>query len=356
MRRIGAALTETPLRVGIVGCGLIGRKRAEALGVDRLVCCFDTDPARAEDLARSAGAKPAADLAEMLSERLDVVIVATTHDGLAGASVQALDAECHVLVEKPGGLSPDEIDRVASAAAHAGRLVKVGFNHRFYPAIARAVGEFRSGVHGEPMYLRGRYGHGGRLGYEHEWRAQPRISGGGELIDQGMHLLDISYWALGDLPLQGALVRTSYWDMAVDDNAVLTLGDPTDHRAPWSAFHVSCSEWKNEFCLELYATRCKLSVTGLARSYGHQTLRIYRMAPEMGPPELEEIVYPPEDVSWAREWDHFRDAILSGDRNRQLLGDLASARYGLERVGDAYRLAGYRGVTGTAGFPAYREA
>ena len=136
--------------------------------------------------------------------------------------------------------------------------------------------------------MRARYGHGGRVGYEREWRARPELSGGGELIDQGMHLLDLSYWVFGDLPLQSALVRTSFWGMDVDDNAVITLGS-ADRRAPWTTFHVSCSEWKNEFALELYTRRSKFAVTGLAGSYGTQTLRIYRMRPEMGPPDLEEI-------------------------------------------------------------------
>ncbi len=69
--------------------------------------------------------------------------------------------------------------------------------------------------------MRARYGHGGRPGYEREWRADPKRSGGGELIDQGMHLLDLSHWLLGPLPLHSALLRTSFWDMPVEDNAVL---------------------------------------------------------------------------------------------------------------------------------------
>jgi predicted dehydrogenase len=337
--------------VGIVGCGLIGGKRAEALGIDTLAACFDVDAVRCEALARETGARPAASLAGLLAEPLDVVIVATTHDALAGAAVQALEAGAHVLVEKPAGLNTEQVDEIARAAARAGRLVKVGFNHRFHPGTARAVAEFLSGAHGTPMYMRARYGHGGRPGYEKEWRARPELAGGGELIDQGMHLLDLSYWALGALPLQGAFVRTSFWDMVVDDNAVITLGDPSDRHAPWSMFHVSCSEWKNEFALELYTTRSKLSVTGLARSYGPQTLRIFRMRPEMGPPDIEEIAFPVEDESWKCEWAHFRSAILSGADNDALLGNLDSARYALECVGAAYRLAGYDGLTGTPGFP-----
>ena len=350
--RIRAAVSESPerpLRVGVVGCGLIGGKRAAALGRDQVIGCFDIDPAQSAAFAERTGALAVARLDDLLSAGLDVVIVATTHDALAATSVRALASGAHVLVEKPGALTPRQIDEVAHAAAAAGRLVKVGFNHRFHPAIARAVAELRGGDHGDLMYLRARYGHGGRVGYEREWRARPELSGGGELIDQGMHLLDLSYWLLGDLPLHSALVRTNYWDMAVDDNAVLTLAD-ADRQGPWASFHVSCSEWKNEFALDLYTRRSKLAVSGLAGSYGAQCLRIYRMRPEMGPPDLEELSYPPEDVSWREEWAHLRAAIARGADAGPLLGDLASARYALERVGEAYRSAGYEGVTGTPDF------
>src|SRR5581483_2980358 len=120
---------------------------------------------------------------------------------LAENACRALEAGAHVLVEKPAGIGVADVDRIAAAAAQAGRLVKVGFNHRFHPAIMRAVTEARSGRFGDVMFARARYGHGGRLGYEQEWRMRPELSGGGELIDQGMHLLDIFHWLLGPLPL-----------------------------------------------------------------------------------------------------------------------------------------------------------
>jgi predicted dehydrogenase len=328
------------LRVGIVGCGLIGGKRAEALAGDELVGCVDADPGRAAAFAATHRTVACADLTALLELAPDVVVVATTHDALSPLACEALAGGAHVLVEKPAGRSAADVDRIAEAGAAAGRRVKVGFNHRFHPAIARAVAEARSGEHGDVMFLRARYGHGGRLGYESEWRAQPELSGGGELIDQGMHLLDLSYWLLGPLPLQSALVRTSYWDMAVDDNAVLTLASDGDRRAPWATFHVSCSEWKNEFALEVYCRTAKLQVLGLVRSYGTQQLRIWRMRPELGPPDLEEVAYAAEDASWAAEWRHFREAITADD-GRPLLGDLASARYAHERVEDAYLANGY---------------
>jgi predicted dehydrogenase len=322
------------VRVGIVGCGLIGAKRADALGEDELVGCVDTLPELALQLAAAHGGRAFGDLDELLAAAPEVVIVAVTHDKLADIACQALGAGAHVLVEKPAGVSVADVDRIATAAAAAGRLVKVGFNHRFHPGIARAVQEARSGGFGPVMFVRGLYGHGGRLGYDQEWRARPEISGGGEMVDQGMHLLDLCHWVLGPLPLHDALLRTNYWDMPVEDNAALILGERGARDAPWAMLHASWTEWKNMFSLEIYCRTGKLALTGLAKSYGPQKLRIYAMKPELGPPDLEEIDYPPEDVSWASEWAHFRAAIASG--GGELLGDLESARYAWTCIEQAY--------------------
>jgi predicted dehydrogenase len=331
------------LRVAIVGAGLIGRKRAQALGEDRFVGVFDVDHEAAERLAGDfPGATACVELATLFALEPDVVVVAVPHHLLAGLACEALQAGTHVLVEKPAGIGVADVERVASAAAEADRLVKVGFNHRFHPAIARAVSEARSGRFGDVMFARARYGHGGRLGYDREWRMSPELSGGGELIDQGMHLLDIYHWLLGPLPVHSALLRTQFWDAEVEDNAVVVLGgsDEADRAAPWATFHVTWTEWKNLFSLEIYCRTGKLRVEGLQGSYGPQKLDIYAMSPELGPPEIETIEYDPRDVSWDAEWQHFREAILAED-GQPLLGDLEYAAYAWSCVEEAQRRGGY---------------
>lgn len=314
------------LRVGIVGCGAIGRKRAAALAGDRLVACHDVNASAAAALAADYGADACGSLDELLSAAPDVVVVAAVHSELAALASAALDAGAHVLVEKPAGRCAADVERIRSAAASAGRRVKVGFNHRFHPGIQRAITEARSGEYGPVMFARGRYGHGGRTGYELEWRADPAISGGGEVVDQGMHLLDLCHWLLGELPVHSSMLRTHFWQAPVDDNAVLVLGERggVGDRSPWALLHVSWTEWKNMFSLEIYCERAKLAVDGLVGSYGPQQLRIHRMRPELGPPDTEEIRYPDRDRSWEREWAHFRDTLSSGG---DLLGDLDSAAY-----------------------------
>jgi predicted dehydrogenase len=331
-------MTRAGLRVGIVGCGLIGQKRAEALGAqDQLVGATDVVSERAVELVAERGGLACADLDELLSTQPDVVVVAAVHDQLAALSERAIEAGAHVLVEKPAGIGTVQIDHLARVATRAGRLVKVGFNHRFHPALSRLAQEVQSGEHGELMHVRARYGHGGRPGYDREWRAQPERSGGGELIDQGMHLLDLSHWLAGPLPLHSALLRTQFWDTPVDDNAALILGDGEVRRGPWAMLHVTWTEWKNMFSIEVYCRRAKLQVDGLVRSYGPQTLRIYRMGPDLGPPTLEELTYGADDLSWEAEWEHFAGVVDGGG---QLLGNLDDARYAWSLVQDAYASAG----------------
>ena len=125
-----------------------------------------------------------------------------------------------------------------------------------------------------------------------------------------MHLLDLSHWLLGPLPLHSALLRTEFWDAPVEDNAVLILGE--QKTGPWTLFHVSWTEWKNLFSLEIFCRTAKLQVDGLARSYGPQRLTRYEMRPELGPPDVDVIDYPADDASWAAEWLHFRSAIAAG--------------------------------------------
>jgi predicted dehydrogenase len=334
------------LRVAIVGCGAIGAKRAAALAAagDELVACHDVERQATRGLAESHRCRACTTLEQLLECEPQVVVVATVHNWLAEVAERALVAGAHVLVEKPAGISSVQIDRLIECGRVSGRLVKVGFNHRFHEGIARAADEVHSGRHGELMHLRARYGHGGRRGYGREWRADPVRSGGGELVDQGMHLLDLSHWLAGPLPLHSALLRTQFWDIPVEDNAALMLGDAHSRTTPWAVLQVSWTEWKNLFSLEIFCRGAKIQVDGLARSYGSQRLRIYRMGPELGPPEEEEISYPGEDLSWLREWEHFAGAVTAED-DRSLLGDLRDARYAWRQIEAAYAIGPYDTVS-----------
>jgi predicted dehydrogenase len=262
---------------------------------------------------------------------VDVVLVATTHDLLAPVAAAAASAGKHVLIEKPGARCAGELDQVAEAARRTGVLVRVGFNHRYHPALRKAREIIDAGELGPLMFIRGRHGHGGRPGYEKEWRARKEISGGGELIDQGTHMIDLSRWFLGDFVRAHGRIATYFWDMPVEDNGFLLL-EAAEGRIAF--LHASCTEWKNLFSLEIYGRHGKLEISGLGGSYGVERLSFYKMTPEMGPPPTTIWEYPMADDSWAVEWHAFLEDIRL---NRQPNPGIADAQAALRVVEAIYR-------------------
>lgn len=325
------------VNVAIIGCGAIGQKRAAALAGCSLVSCADNDLPRAERLARIAGNCAAVADWRKAVERpdVDLVVIATPHGSLAQITRGAIEAGKHVLVEKPAARNVAELRPLVALAEKTNVLIRVGFNHRYHRAFRQARQIVDARTLGPLMFLRARYGHGGRPGYEKEWRARPELSGGGELIDQGAHLIDLARWFLGDFPEIDGFARTYYWDMPVDDNAFLLLKTAKKQVA---FLHVSCTEWKNTFSFELYGEGGKLQIDGLGGSYGIERLAFYRMLPAMGPPETIVWEYPMGDDSWEAEMAEFLEDIRLG---RQPASGLKDAVAVLEIVESIYKGSGY---------------
>jgi predicted dehydrogenase len=318
------------VKVGIVGCGLIGRKRAAAVRGHEVTLVADLDRSRARALAEEIGAKAASHWHDVVNDDLDVVIVATQHDSLAEIGLAAVEAGKHTLIEKPAGCCASELLPIKEACERRRIKVKIGYNHRFHPALLQARALVDEGALGPLMFVRARYGHGGRIGMEKEWRCQKKLSGGGELIDQGVHLIDLARWFLGELRLDYGAVLTSYWPISVDDNCFLALRG-ADGEMAW--LHASWSEWKNTFSFEIYGRDGKLTIEGLGGSYGLERLTFHRMLPQMGPPETKSWEFPPPDRSWELE---FRDLVCAIKEDRTPMASIEDAYATLKLVDEIY--------------------
>ncbi len=267
-------------------------------------------------VAAAVGADVAQDWHAVVGRRdVDAVIVATPNGFLEAVVVAALDAGKHVLVEKPMGRNLAEAERMRAAAWGARRVLKVGFNHRYHPAISEARRRCAEGAVGPIINLRCRYGHGGRPGYEKEWRGSRELAGGGELTDQGVHVADLFHWFAGVPETAVAHLQTAVWPLGdLEDNAfgLFRFGSGVV-----ASFHTSWTQWKNLFSLEVFGQGGALVVEGLGRSYGPETLTVHRRRPEGGVPVSETVAYQGEDPSWKLEWEDFLGAALEG---RAMLG------------------------------------
>ncbi len=307
------------MKLGIIGCGLIGMKRAAAEASFSVVSAADLVRERAEGLCSRFGGTPSVDWRDVLASDADIVVIATTHDQLAPIALEAVKAGKHVMLEKPGARKASELEPVARTADEKNICVKVGFNHRFHPSILKAKKMVDAGLLGPLMFIRGRYGHGGRPGYDKEWRFNSAISGGGELLDQGSHLIDLSRWFLGEFASCHGVLPRYYWNGNVEDNCFLTL---VTEEGRCAHLHATWTEWKNMFSFEITGRDGKLAIDGLGGSYGTEQLAFYKMLPEMGPPETTIWQYPFPDKSWRLE---MRELAASIHEQRLPMGDVHDA-------------------------------
>jgi predicted dehydrogenase len=323
------------MNVAIIGLGLIGQKRAKSLGNARLAACVDLIPEKAERLSKQfENCTAHTDWHDVMCRSdIDIVIVATLHASLSEIAIEAVKAGKHVLIEKPAGRRAHELESLLSASQNGKTRIRVGFNHRYHPAFRKARELVDQNALGELMFIRGRYGHGGRVGYEKEWRANPSLSGGGELIDQGIHLIDLARWFLGDFTDIQGHAHTYYWDMPVDDNGFLLLKTAKKQTA---FLHASCTEWKNLFSFEIYGKKGKIDIHGLGGSYGVERIAFYQMRPEMGPPETAMWEYPMPDDSFAVEFAEFLEDI---QKSRQPNANIHDAHAALTIVEEIYRMS-----------------
>jgi predicted dehydrogenase len=323
------------MKVGIIGTGLIGVKRARALSPEQvLVGAFDLNRNSLSDFSEVFKTLEF-ETVEALVDAVGpggLVIVATNHASLAPLADKVLNGGCHILVEKPGARNFIELEKTVNLALSKNLVFRVGYNHRFHPAVTKLKKLTDDSVLGPVQLIRATYGHGGRPGYDKEWRASKEQSGGGELLDQGSHLLDLCQYLIGPIRLEFASLPTLYWGVEVEDNAFL-YGTALQGAKLW--LHASWTEWKNQFHFEVFFKTGKVEITGLGGSYGPETLTQHTMPGGLGIPETEEYVFDNPDDSWKLEMLDIYTQIKDGKFQGATGTDALQV---LDLVGEAYRI------------------
>jgi len=324
--------------VALIGAGRIGRTRLAVIrdchkSVLRAV--VDVDLPRAEELAAKAGGEASSDWRRIVTRQdVDIVIVSTPtkfHSEIATAS---LHAGKHVLCEKPLGRTTEEAQKVVDAALDSGCILKTGLNYRYMAHVRKAKQLLDDGALGPVYFLRCRYGHGGRPGYERVWCTDKELSGGGVLLEQGIHIFDLVRHFLGEPNAVSAEIRRYFWNFdSVEDNCFSTVETPCGQLAQ---LQVSWTQWVNIFEVEIFGRDGYLRLEGRDGHYGRQRLICGKRKQDHSRPEETVFEFGPVDESWKLEWSDF---LRSVEVTRDLGGALFDGLRAQQMVDAAYESA-----------------
>lgn len=307
------------MKIGIIGLGLIGFKRARNLKKKDIIIACDKSIKKIKKFKDEFNSEITTNYADVLNSDAKIIFICTTHDLLSKIAIKCLENKKHIFIEKPGTINSQDLKKIKQLSNKNKLRVKIGFNHRFHPGIIKAKSLIQNNNLGKLMFIKASYGHGGRKNYEKEWRFNISKSGGGELIDQGSHLIDLAVYFLGDLKVEYSYLKDYFWKKTIEDNIFISLKSSNDQIA-W--INASWTNWKNSFNFELNFKFGKIIINGLGKSYGIETLFFYKMNKSLLPPIEKKFIFKKKDESWKKEINNFINSINNKEKINGNIQDL----------------------------------
>jgi 1,5-anhydro-D-fructose reductase (1,5-anhydro-D-mannitol-forming) len=299
------------INVGIIGYGKMGKIRhdvANAIDGVNVVSIYDSSVVKAVIKIE----KSADDIIN--NSEIDAVFICTPNYLNKPLTIQSLKAGKHVFCEKPPAFTAKDVDEIQVIEKEANKVLMYGFNHRHHDSIKKMKILIDEREFGKVLWMRGRYGKSVDEKYYDNWRAKRKYAGGGILIDQGIHMIDLFLHLGGEFDTVHASVSNLYWNLNVEDNVFATLENSETGLA--ASLHSTMTQWRHLFSLEVFLEKGYLILNGLktsSNSYGNEILTITKnrsIAPAATWEDEEDITYH-TDESWRSEAVEFFSAIQS---------------------------------------------
>ncbi len=323
--------------MALIGCGVVGLRRLSLFkNKFKLIACADKNIRQIKKKINRKNILYTNNWKKILNiKNLDAIFIATYHSEQSKIIKEFLKKNINIFCEKPGGTSHQETFKLINILRKRKNkpIISFGYNHRFHSSFLLAKKILSQKSLGKILYLRAVYGHGGRKNYHKEWRFNKKLSGGGELIDKGSHLIDLSRLFLGDLKIHSAIIDNYFWNIKLDDNCFLILKNNKNNTA---FLHCSSTEWKNKFLFEVFCKYGKIEINGLGKSYGIEKLTVYKMSRNMGIPKKKQYKFDnSSQLSWKTEINLFYRSL---HLKKNLLPSLSDVYSNLKIINKVYQL------------------
>ncbi len=303
----------TKYKVGIAGYGVVGKRRRQCIDAHPNMSVVAVCDKSFEGTGIfNDGVNFYKHYKELLKENLDILFVCLTNDIAAEVTIAGLENDLHVFCEKPPGRDLDDIARVIHTEKKYPHLkLKYGFNHRYHLSVQDAIEIVRSGRLGKVMNMKGVYGKSKIISFDSDWRTKRSVSGGGILLDQGIHMVDLMRLFAGEFSEIFSYISNDYWQHDVEDNAYALMKSESGVIA---FLHSTATQWRHRFNLDITLEEGSVTLAGIlsgSKSYGAETISIIEKSETDNGDPKETIVRYNEDPSWREEIEDFMDCIIN---------------------------------------------
>jgi predicted dehydrogenase len=299
------------IRIGLIGFGKMGQTRLAAInatGKGRVVLAHDPYAADFQGLAIAATPE-----AVYGHPDVEAVFICTPNHQNKPLAIAAMQAGKHVFCEKPPAFTAAEVEEIRAVEQATGRKLMYGFNHRHHESIRTIKRMVDSGQYGRLLWMRGRYGKSVDHNYFGTWRAKKELAGGGILLDQGIHMLDLFLLLAGEFDEVQGMVSSLFWKLeGIEDNVFVNLRNR--QTGVVASLHSTMTQWRHMFSIEVFLERGYLVLNGLktsSGSYGDEVLTIAKnrsVAPAATWEDEEKTTFH-LDNSWFDETDYFLNCV-----------------------------------------------
>ena len=303
------------LKVGIAGYGVVGRRRHKCVDQHpdmKMIAVCDKNLSVESRIVD--GVKEYKNYKELLKEDLDLLLVCLTNEIAPEVTIAGLEKGLHVFCEKPPGRDVEDVYNVIAVEnKHPDQKLMYGFNHRYHYSVVETLRIIKSKELGEVINLRGVYGKSQLVTFnQRDWRTKREIAGGGVLLDQGIHMVDLMRLFAGDFKEIYSFIENSHWSYDVEDNAYALMRTECGKVAMLNS---SATQWRHRFHLDINLERGSLILGGIlssSKSYGAETLTVVQANPENDQGDPKEVTTRYNtDPSWYAEIEEFADCILN---------------------------------------------
>jgi predicted dehydrogenase len=306
------------LKVGIAGYGVVGKRRKKCVdlhpNMEMVAIC---DQFFKDDEVTVDGLNSYQNYNDLLKEDLDVLIVCLTNEIAPDVTIEGLKKGLHVFCEKPPGRSVEDVVKVIKTEKECpNQKLMYGFNHRYHDSVQEAMRIINSNELGEIINLRGVYGKSQLITFNQpDWRTKREVSGGGVLLDQGIHMVDLMRLFAGEFTQVHSFIKNSHWNYSVEDNAYALMQTEGGVVAMMNS---SATQWRHRFHLDINFDKGSLILGGIlsgSKSYGAETLTVVSANPENDRGDPKEVVTRYNtDPSWYSEIKEFSNCIINNKK------------------------------------------